>query len=919
MIKPLSLSATQRNRFNLSRLAIQHAWLTIGFWIVVTVAGLFAFSSLKYALFPDITFPVVVVNATASLETALDTEAQLTRPLEAQLQPLPGLNDILSTTYPGRTVANLRFKVGTDLAANAAAVEQALSQTDLAAEAKYQVIPLNLNEEAAVSYAIVSPDRALSDLAEVARTDILPMIEAMPGVLRVDLLGASGQASNPSAPSATADTLQNPPTLIRFNGQDSLAFQVIKRGDANTLELVSQVEAAIAQIDLPDVQLLLAATQADYIREATQSTIDSLLLAIVISVAVIFGFLRNWRATLITALAIPISLLGTCIVMALAGFNFETITLLALALVIGIIVDDAIVEVENIIRHIEHGASPRQAALAATQEIGLTVSAATLTIVAVFLPVALMGGTIGQFFKPFGLTVSAAVLTSLLVARTLSPVLAVYWLRPSQKATDHKAALAAAESADTLDGTRLVTDAPPGSVLEKTYDLVLAWALNHRGMVIGIAIASFIAGSALMPLIPQGFIPKVDRGEFNLTYTVALPSPDAMLSATEPGLSAAVGLDSGPAAAAAAEPPVDPLAALLAQSRQVAVDLETSVRQIPEVESVFTTVGLQGKPNQGKLYLKLNADRQRDTAAVQDQIRKTLPTLAGVTTSVEDIQFVDTGGEKPLQVVLIGEDLVTLDQAAQALKTRVQALPEFADVRVTGAENTPEQILEINHQNGSRVAYLSANLSQGQALGEATDEVVAIAKGLVPAGVSLNLGSDSARLAEVLGSFGKTLTLSVLCMVGVLLIPFGRLLEPMVVVLSLPLAMVGAMLALLVTRSDFGMISVIGLIFLLGLLDKNALLLMDYINQLRKTGLNRTEAILKTGLVRLRPILMTTASTILGMLPIALGIGAGAELRQPMAVAIFGGLVTSTLLSLIVVPVLYTLLEDWGKRRDKLS
>ncbi len=218
--------------------------------------------------------------------------------------------------------------------------------------------------------------------------------------------------------------------------------------------------------------------------------------------------------------------------------------------------------------------------------------------------------------------------------------------------------------------------------------------------------------------------------------------------------------------------------------------------------------------------------------------------------------------------------------------------------------------MEINRQQGARVVTISANLSDGKALGDATDEVLAIAEATIPAGVKIDLGSDSARAGEVLGSFSRTLILAVICMLGVLLLLFGRLLEPAVVGLSLPLSIVGAMLALLITRSDFGIVSLLGLLFLLGLLDKNALLLMDYANQLRRMGLHRTDAIMKTGLVRLRPILMTTASTVLGMVPIAIGFGIGAELRQPMAVAIIGGLLTSTLLSLVVVPVLYTLLED---------
>ncbi|MEA5447840.1 efflux RND transporter permease subunit [Leptolyngbya sp. CCNP1308] len=905
-----------REQLNISRLALRNRGLTIFCWIVIGVAGLFAFSSLKYALFPDITFPVVLVNATAPAETALDTEAQLTVPLEAQLQPLAGLTKLNSTTSPGRAILRLNFEVNTALEETTAAVEQAIAQTDLATGFDYEIIPLNLNEATAISYALTSEALPPADLAALVESEILPTLRDIPGVLRVDLRGTGTQATASSGGGFLAE-LQNPPTLIRFNGEAALAVQVVKQGAANTLEVVDRVEAAIAQIrdQQPQVEIALAATQADFIRSSTQATIDALVGAIVLAVLVILGFLRSWRATVITALAIPLSVLGTAIVMAIYGFNLETITLLALAIVIGIIVDDAIVEIENIMRHMEAGATPQQAALRATDEIALTVSASTLTIVAVFLPVALMGGTVGQFFKPFGLTVSAAVLFSLLVARTLTPVLAVYWLK-SPHSPQTSDPTTSDPAADIVPAPLAETVAD--SWLEQRYSQLLAWSLHHRWIVVGLAIASLVAGIAIIPLIPQGFIPQLDQGQFLLNYRVPLPQRPAgaqLPSAGQlpPGLSAPQAAAAAEAAAAAGR------SQLLQQTLQQADDLEAAVAQLPEVESVLTTVGGRGRPNEGSLYIQLREGRDRDTAAVQAQLRQDLPTRAGLETSVEDLQFVDTGGEKPLQVALVGDDLTALQTAAAEIQAQMEALPGFADVRISGAENTADAIVEVNRQNGERIAIVSANLSDGKALGDATAQVVAIAETVVPPGVRIDLAGDSARAGEVLGSFGRILILAVICMMLVLLVPFGRLLEPAVVGLSLPLSIVGAMLALWITRSDFGIVSLLGLLFLLGLLDKNAVLLMDYINQLRRAGVDRTDAIMKTGLVRLRPILMTTASTVLGMVPIAIGLGAGAELRQPMAVAIIGGLLTSTLLSLVVVPVLYTLLEDGWLKLTKRS
>jgi multidrug efflux pump subunit AcrB len=893
MVKP-DRSKSARELFNISKLAIQFSWLTVSFWIAVTVAGILAFSSLKYALFPDITFPVVVVNATAPLTTALDTEAKLTKPLEEHLRSLEGLDNIRSSTYPSQTAVSLSFAVGTNLETSTKNVETALKQLTLPQGATSKIIPLNLNESAAISYAIESKTRNFTDLTKLAKNEIVTAIAKLPGVLKVSLLGAA--SATPSIPPANASLTAIPQagaTLVRFNGQNALAFQVIKRGNANTLEVVSRVEKEVQRLrsTLKDVKLTLAATQAEYIRQATQSTIDALLEAVLLSIVVIFPFLWNWRATLISALAIPTSVLATFIVMAIFGFNLETITLLALALVIGSIVDDAIVDVENIMRHVEDGETPRQAALSATTEIGLTVTAATLTAVAVFLPIGLMGGVIGQFFKPFGITVSAAMLASMLVARTLSPVLAIYWLKPKSSLSPRQ-------------------EAKSWVAFTQSYRSLLSWSLNHRKIVIGLAVLSFIAGIALIPLIPKGFIPKLDRGEFNIAYTSPLPSiPD--LGRREQGSNI-------PNSQSPIPNSQFPIPSPLNNSLQVAKKLEDVVRKSPAVETVFTTVGSrEGEPNKGTLYIKLKPDRTITTAELQDQFRSTLPVLSGVTTSVEDIQFVDSGGQKPLQIALSGNDLQALSKAVKAIKERIERLPGFADVTITGETNPQGKVFEIERLNNQRVAYVSANLGKDLSLGDATDKVVAEAKAVLPSNVSLNLGGDSASQGEVFSSFGSTLALSALCIVVVLFLLFKSWVDPLVIGVSLPLALVGAMLALLITKSDFGMISLIGFVFLLGLANKNAILLVDYINQLRNAGLGRTEAILKTGIVRLRPIMMTTASTILGMLPIALGLGAGSELRSPMAVAIAGGLVTSTILSLIVVPVIYTVLDDWFPRFQK--
>ena len=1003
------ISATSwQSRLNISLWALRNPALTIAFWLGVAVAGILAFSSLRYNLFPDISFPIVLVDASAPLEDIYTTETQLTLPLEERLQGLEHLESYESSTYSGRSIVQLRFGVGKKLQESYLSTELQLKGVSLPPDASFTITPFDLNESSAITYVVRGEsDTPRRDLYDRAQKEVIPVLARLRGVLRVEMLGTADLDVETHTVKGAPFAAQ---TLTRWNGEDVLGIQVIKEPNANILEVVEEVQAAVEGLSkrVPDLRLETAVTQANYIREATHATIESLWMAIVLAVVIIYPFLRSWRATLITALAIPLSLLGTFIVMAWNGFNLETITLLALALVIGIIVDDAIVDVENISRHLTLGESPRQSAIKATSEIGLTVSAATFTIVAVFFPVGNMGGTIGQFFKPFGITVSAAVLTSLLVARTLSPVLAAFWLRP--RVSESSAA-------------------PESFPLRNFYRRLLDVSLNHRFWVVLLAILSFVAGVALIPLIPQGFIPKLDRGEFNVTYRISpayleqtlrsrfqppsaekdtdsspestesdstgsdsaasesppsesapngadqlrtyapfleglapeqlerlkqlkrraaktyiiqpdqdlrdvadrfLSSPDRWpvlakinnlegFDSVEPG-QAIVVLDL-PLGAGAAEdtPAMSPEAQfaplVLAESRQFAEQLEPAVLANDQVEAVLSILGERGAINQGRLYVKLKADRSFHTAIVQEQVRKALPSLVGARASLEDIQFVDTGGDLPLKIAFQGDNIEELVTTVQRLKTKVSKLSGLVDVTATGDDELPNASAnakpnEILHLNGQRVAYLRANLAPGQALGEATATVVSQAQGLLPEGVTIQLGGDSQRSDLVIRSFGRTALLSIGGILVILLLLFRRLLDPLVIVLALPLSIIGAVLGLLITQSDVGMISLIGVIFLFGIVNKNAISIVDYTNQLKRSGLSQREALLTSAPRRLRPILMTTLSTILGMLPLALGWGVGAELRQPMAVAIIGGLTTSTILSLIVVPVLYSLVDD---------
>jgi len=863
-----------RQSLNISRLAIHFPRFTIGFWIAVALAGIVAFGSLRYALFPDITFPVIVVNATSQTATSSgETEAGITIPIEAKLKHLADLDDILSTTVPGKASIRVSFQVGKNLEAARKATEDALKNVDVKAHTDIDIVSLNLNESSAVTYVIQSGQTGEDNLMKLTEKKIARPIGAVDGVAKVRVLGMlQGQPATRDSRHLELAT----PTQVRFNGKSALALEVIKTGNANTLDVVNRLERTMNKIrsGLPELQITQASTQANYIREASDATLEAIAIAMALSAIVIYPFLWNWKATLISALAIPTSILGTFIVMAISGFNLETITLLAIALVVGIIIDDAIVDVENISRHLDLGEPPRQAAISATNEIGLTVTAATLTIVAVFLPVGLMGGVVGQFFRPFGLTVSAAVLISLLVARTLSPLLSVYWLRKSPKRAEN-------------------------SRLEKLlshYDSLLRWSLRHRYLVVSATLFSLLLGLGLVLVVPKGFIPRLDRGEFLVRFSSQqIIQPESIQQS------------SGPSAE-----PTNPLVQLLLQTKKDAIRIEKIVRETPDTSDILTTVGSPwGQLDTGELLIKLKKNRSLSTMEVQKVIREKLEKLSDIKISVEDIPFVDTGSEQPIQIKLHGTDLATLDQTARHIKDQLATLPGLVDIATT-ANLQPQQSVDlIEHENGKRVRYVTANLNPNISVDQAVALIHKNTNRFLPAGVTMSLGGDSERIGEILRSFAFTMILGVLSIIVVLCLLFRSWTDPLIIAFSLPLSLVGAMIALLLTGHEFGMISVIGVIFLMGLTNKNAIIMVDYINQLRQNGFSQHAAILEGASVRLRPILMTTAATILGMLPVALGLGAGSELRAPMAIAIMGGLMASSILSLLVIPVMYSLLEGF--------
>lgn len=836
---------TLKRFLSISYLAIDYPKTTIVLWALLSGVGIYCFLGLKLGLLPDITFPVVIVTANTNQIDVGMNERTVTNPLEARLRSLPGVTRLHSLTYPQFVSVDIAFDVTETLAARRAEVQAGVAAIALPPATKTTISTVDLNESPVVMFALSGKGRRLSDLAAVSHRLIVPQLLAIDGVLKANVIGGQSKGENASA--------------FRFNGQPAIAIDVIKRANANTLDVGEASEEAVQDVAQmhPDLHIVRATTQVTYILEASRSTQEALGLAILLAILVILPFLRDWRATAISAIAIPVSLLGTMIVMRLAHFNLETITLLALALVVGVVLDDAIVAVENIVRHLEKGEHAVAAACAANKEIGLTLVAASLTIVAVFLPVGLMRGTLGQFFRPFGLTASAAVIFSLLAARTLSPTVAAWWLSDRNKKSQREPS----------------AERPPS---HPYYRRAIAWSLEHRGYVVGLAILAFGAGIALIPFIPKGFIPHLDRGEFLVNFQT-------------------------------------PLGTSLNDTEATAATLERSIRADPVVADVYTTIGSQtSQQNVGTIAVRLRRPRNVKTIDVENAVRERLPSLDGVVTTVEDVPFVGNATSKPLQIALVGSDLTQIRDLGRRLANDLERQKGFVDVSSSGlSDGTPFSAIE--HVNGKRAVQITADLAGNLQIGDADSLALSRARRLLRGskGITITFGGDSQDSATTFRDFGIALGLSIIAIVVVLLVLFRNWVDPVVITVSLPLSIIGALFALWITRADFGLISLMAVIFLFGLVNKNGILLVDRIRKLRELGMPRSEAISEAGAQRLRPIVMTTAATILGMLPIALGFGAGAELRAPMAVAIIGGLITSTVLSLVVIPVAYTIFDDW--------
>ena len=1023
--------------------------------VTLVVLGGVAFFRLSVDEYPDVTYPVIVVQTVYPGASPDVVERELSKPLEEALNTTEGLKEIASTSSEGASLVRLQFHLGVDVQKMQPEVQGKVARIRRALPRDMEepvIIRFDPNDRPIMSVALQSDTRPMRELTDLADEVIGNRIESIPGVGGVQVVGGAAREIrvelNPAAlraygisPAQVVTALQrenqevpagriqrgDSERLVRITGRvtDPLAFgdvtilvrdgrpvrvrdvgtvvdgtaerrsasymgtatalslDILKITGANTVDVADQVRVVVEELQrqLPaDIEMTIIRDDSQKIREALADVELTLVLGAVLTIMIIYLFLNSWRSTVITGLTLPVAIISSFFAMWVFGFTLNTMTLLALSLAIGLLIDDAIVVRENIVRHVAMGKDHHRAAREGTSEIGLAVFATTLAVIAVFIPVAFMGGMIGRIFFQFGVTVAFAVSVSLFVSFTLDPMLSSVWHDPDAEEHGEEAR----RHAGPIRRVALAFDAMFERVADR-YPPLLNKALQHRWLVLGGAVASVALAFTIAARLGFTFMPDYDAGEFNVSYRV------------QPGSRLEYAVEKG-------------------------MRLDSMARRIPEVEFTYLTVGsgFRGSTTNGRLFVRLKPshDRTRSMADIQNGLRPQLQNISGTRASIDGTRSIFGGYRQPIVVNVQGPEPVRLKLIASQVAETMRNIPGMAepfssdegdipqlDVRVdrqlawaaglgvgaiagtlqplfTGARATLWQD-ELGYSHDVRVVYpdslrasaedvanipvtgtavdrrtglpaaiplsqvaevragvgpqqierrmlerqisISAGVLPGAAVGDvAAATLAALDSIILPPGYRTEFTGDVQNLNETKGYVLEAMVLAVVFIYLILASLFGSFVQPMAIMLSLPLSFLGVALALLVTGGTLNVMSMIGIIMLMGLVTKNGILLIDFVNQARAAGKSRTEAVLEAGRIRLRPIIMTTAAMIFGMLPLALAIGEGAEQRSPMAHAVIGGLITSTMLTLFVVPAVYTLLDDLaarfaGRRRTRTA
>ena len=807
------------------------------------------------------------------------------------------------------------------------------------------------------------------------------------------------------------DGTEEPRSLALFNGRPAVGIDLVKSQGYSTTAVADAVIEAVAEVEkgLPEgVKLDVVRNSGERVENSVANVEETLLVGALLTVLVVFLFLNSWRSTVITGLALPVSVLASFVAVLFFGFTLNTMSLLGLSLAIGILIDDAIVVRENIVRHVEMGKDHYTASMEGTDEIGLAVAATTFSIVCVFVPIAFMGGLAEQWFAPFALTIACSVLVSLFVSFSLDPMLSAYWADPHREEHEKGFITRALDRFNAWFDRRA-----------EDYKHVIAWALDHALAMILIAIGTFI-GALVVPakgiyaflavmvvvtvaVLALTFVrfPKGARGGLMKGGVAALCFVGIYVAIGAAPAGGKLGFeffpkdDSSEFIVEIDTPP----GSSLEYTRLKAEEVAAMAREIPEVRYTYTTVGGQGGAvDAASVYVRLlpKADRDRGQEEIASALRDRAKGVGGATAALGTGNF---GGTKQIMIQLQGPDIAVLNQLAEQVQAQVlqvagavdvslstkgqkpeltvdlnrglagslgvtaaqvaQALrPAFAGIDVgdwvdpsgetrdvyirfapeararTGdLERVPVTLqgpqgpvtvplgqvatisrelgpAQINHLDRERVINVEAN-TEGRPLSEVVGDITTRLQNVrMPVGYEVSFGGETEDQVEVFSRIIFALGVAVMLMYLILVVQFGSFLDPLAILLSLPLSLIGVVLGLWLAGSTLNLMSMIGIIMLMGIVAKNAILLVDFAKWGKERGLDRRQALIEAGAIRLRPILMTTFALIAGMLPVALGTGEGAQFRAPMGIAIIGGVVTSTLLTLLVIPTVWELLDE---------
>lgn len=734
------------------------------------------------------------------------------------------------------------------------------------------------------------------------------------------------------------DAHADPKSRAILDGQTVVALSITRSRGASEVQMVEDVDQELAKLaqEMPHIKIQKIYDNAEPVAEDYHASMKMLIEGCILAVVVVLLFLRDWRATLVAAAALPLSIIPTFLMMWIFGFSLNVISLLALSLVIGVLVDDAIVEVENIMRHLHMGKTPYEAAMEAADEIGLAVVATTFTLIAVFLPTAFMSGVVGQFFSQFGWTAAISVFISLLVARLVTPMMAAYILKPKR----HKE--------ETF------------GAMMKRYLSVVRWTLNHRAITLVATIVVFIGSLSLAKMLPGSFLPPNDSNQTQVTLEL---TPDATLDDTtrisEMTAQAVSQVDGVSSVFISADSENTATLNILLNPRSERpskTDIENAIAEaVKDVPSARFVVGLSATGDSGYGFSLMSDNPELLNQTVNETIKQiqSLPMVSSVTSNrplakpelsaiPNTVMMADKGVTtsdlaNTLRVATMGD----YEQALSKLNLDTRQIPVVvrlsdesrADMNVLSSLYVPSSTSEAGAVKLSEVATLrratgeaeirrldrmrsiKITVQSEEELGEVIDAVknLPILQNL-PEGVSAIDEGQADSMAELFTGFAIAMSVGIFCIFGVLVLLFYKVLQPFTILMALPLSIGGAFIGLVVTGASLSISSLIGFIMLMGIATKNSILLVDYAIIAEKAGLQRLDAILDACKKRARPIIMTTIAMSAGMLPLVFGWGgADATFRRPMAVAVLGGLITSTFLSLVVIPVVYTLMDDLGR------